>query len=333
MALGGSIAGFLALAAVVGIVVPSLTSHHQAHNLPVTTTTGGPTSTTSPSGTSPSGSGTTSTTRAGTPLSTSPSSSAVSTTTSSGGPVTVATTTPVTSQPATSQPGTTQPATTQPATTEPVTGQPLTSLPATTQVTTLPATTQVAPVTGTGTPITSGGPATTTVPPNGSGGGGQALSNSVVSVNVPSGWSEDGQSTSTSLVLDGPDGVYMDLSTGQVSGSNLTISQVLQAQANNFEQNTNFSNVSVCQQPHSATVPGSPQLSGEQMNVCFTITPQNGASEQYVALEFDALLTATSSQLVVNCEIWVPGALSNAQLNQVVGPVVSTIHWLQVSGG
>jgi hypothetical protein len=154
----------------------------------------------------------------------------------------------------------------------------------------------------------------------------------VASVNLLSGWSEDSATTSNVLVLDGPQSISVGIETQQIATS-LTLSAVFSKVISNFQNNSNDINVSTCQQPQTATLPGSPALNGGVAQVCFTAQTQSG-SLPIVALIFEALvpLSGSSSQQVLASETtFIPQSDGTNAFEQVVVPELQTINWLQMS--
>ena len=170
----------------------------------------------------------------------------------------------------------------------------------------------------------------TTVPAGSS--GGQAVANSVVSVTLISGWSKDSSSTSTSLALVGPDGLSAVFSTQQVSPSD-TLSDIFDKQISNFESDSNFQDVSVCSEPQSGGVPGTPAISGGGAEICFTGSTQSGGAQLWAALVFDGLVpgSAGGNQLLVTELAFTPQSNSEAVVGQELKPVLQSARWLQVS--
>jgi hypothetical protein len=158
------------------------------------------------------------------------------------------------------------------------------------------------------------------------------VSNSVVSVTPISGWSKDSSSTATELDLNGPDGLNASFATSQVPTS-VTLSDVINEEEQGFEGSSSLTNVSVCGQPASAHVPGSPSVAGVGATVCFTATSQGGNDVEYAALIFNGLLKSTSgtNQLLLSEIAVVPQSDSETVLEQELKPVLQSAHWLQVS--
>ena len=144
------------------------------------------------------------------------------------------------------------------------------------------------------------------------------------------GWTKDSSSTGTSLALDGPAGLAAIFSAQPVSSS-VTLSQLFQEQLTTFQQNSNLTNVSVCQQPESGNVPA-PPIAGGGAEVCFTSTPQGGSAQVWVAIIFDGLVKGTSNQLQVTELAFAPQSDGTTVLVQHLKPVLDSARWLRVSG-
>jgi hypothetical protein len=146
---------------------------------------------------------------------------------------------------------------------------------------------------------------------------------------VPSGWSVDTKnSDQTHLVLDGPQGLLIALFTQQ-DPSSATLTQVFQ-QALATAQQT-FPDANVCNQPKSASVPGTPSVNGAFEAICFTVTPQNGSATPYASLVYAGLVQANGFQLQVETDFFLPQSMPNNTFNQLIGPVVPSVQWLQIS--
>ncbi|HYA44161.1 MAG TPA: hypothetical protein VED59_01030 [Acidimicrobiales bacterium] len=179
-------------------------------------------------------------------------------------------------------------------------------------------------------PTSSPTPPTSTAPPTTSGGSaGQTVSNKAVSVTLPGGWTEDTKdSNSTQLVVDGPQGVFVEL-LNQTEPSSQTLAGVFE-QALSTTQQT-FPDAKVCNQQQSGTVPGNPAVSGAFESFCFTITPQNGAATPYVGLVYAGLVQGSGFQLLVEADFIFPQSMDNTTFNQVIGALVHSIQWRQIS--
>lgn len=190
-----------------------------------------------------------------------------------------------------------------------------------TSTTTTPTTTTTSTTTTTTIPVGGGG--------NGGGsGGGESASNSVASVRVPAGWTVDPTSTSTSLFLDGPDGLYLQFWTQQQSGST-TLAAVFQSELANRQQHS--PDARVCEQPQQASVPNGP--SGEAIVICFTLTPENGPAVPYSDLDYAALVPVGDLQLLVEADAFIPGDLSASAATKLIAPLWSSVRWRQLPGG
>ena len=208
----------------------------------------------------------------------------------------------------------------------PTTTPPTTTPPAPT-TSTVPTTPTTAPATPTTTPATTqptSAPTTSSTPPTT--GGGNTASNSVVSVTLPNGWSVDSTSTSTDLFLDGPSNVFAEFFTQQEQAS-ATLTGIFQQEVNNRLQK--YPDTRICKQPTSATVPNGPP--GEEMAVCFTVTPQNGPAVPYVDFDFAGL--AGGDPLLVENDIYAPRTISGQALANEVGPLLQSVRWPQLTGG
>lgn len=224
--------------------------------------------------------------------------------------------------------------TTAPAATTTTTVQVTTTTSSPASTTTAPpatTTTAPAPVT-TSTPATTAPPNTTpatTVPSSAPSG---VAKNSVASATLVSGWTEDSSSTADNLALDGPNGLSADVGVQQAAAGT-TLSDVFSKQLSNFQGDSNFTDVSMCQQPQSATVPGTPAVPGGAAVVCFTVTPQGATAEQYYALIFDGLATLQgSSNLALVTELaFVPTSASQTEISSELKPVLQSVRWLVLS--
>jgi hypothetical protein len=137
-------------------------------------------------------------------------------------------------------------------------------------------------------------------------------------------------STPTNLYLGGPDGLFVDFSTQTVS-STATLTQVFEVDLSNFQQNSEFTDVSVCEQPQSGAVPGTPSEPGAAEVICFTVTPQSGSAVTYAALVSNALVQGSGSQLLVSAVGFAPESTSSSTLQQTLEPELESAQWLQLS--
>ena len=172
------------------------------------------------------------------------------------------------------------------------------------------------------TPTASPNPA-----PGGNGGG--SASNQAASVNLPNGWTEDTKnSDSAHLVLDGPQGLFVQFFTQQEPSSQ-TLTGVLQDALASAQKA--WPDAAVCQSVQSSNVPGNPAVSGAFEAVCFTLTPQNGTSVPYKALAYAGLVQGNGFQLLVEADFFFPQSMSGTTLNQFVDPLVGSLQWRQIS--
>jgi hypothetical protein len=114
-----------------------------------------------------------------------------------------------------------------------------------------------------------------------------------------------------------------------------TLTGLVQAQLQSFEQNSGYINVSQCGQPRSSNVPGKPVVPGAFQAICFTAASQNGAAQPIGALIFDGLVQGNGVQLQVTAIGYGPQQTSSAVLRQVLVPELNSARWLQLtsSGG
>jgi hypothetical protein len=178
------------------------------------------------------------------------------------------------------------------------------------------------------TPVTA--PTPTTAPsPSAGGAGGGSVSNQAASVTLPNGWTEDTKnSDSAHLILDGPQGLFVQFFTQQEPSSQ-TLTGVLQEALATAQKA--WPDASVCQSVQSSNVPGNPAVPGAFEGVCFTLTPQNGASVPYKALAYAGLVQGNSFQLLVEADFFFPQSMSSTTLNQFVDPLVQSLQWRQIS--
>jgi hypothetical protein len=148
---------------------------------------------------------------------------------------------------------------------------------------------------------------------------------------LPSGWTVASSSTSTNLYLGGPDGLFADFTT-QTVGSAVTLTQVFEVDLSNFQQNSEFTNVSECEQPQSGDVPGTPKEPGAAEVICFTITPQGGNAVPYAALVANGLVQGSGSQLLLSVVGFAPQGTSSSTLQQDLAPELASAQWLQLNG-
>ena len=212
--------------------------------------------------------------------------------------------------------GTTTVPTTAPASTVPPSTAPATTVPPSTA----PASTAPAGTAPAATVPAGQGAATGT---------GQTLSNAVVSVVVPAGWSESSNSSNTDLFLLGPSGLDLELFTEQLQAGT-TITDVFQSEL--VQRQKSSPDAQVCENTTSATLPGTPAVNGYYQGVCFTLTPQNGPATPYESATFAGLVPGSSGSLLVQESVYTPRSTTSAMLRRDVVPVLRTVHWRQTSG-
>ncbi|HTW10266.1 MAG TPA: hypothetical protein VME46_22370 [Acidimicrobiales bacterium] len=158
------------------------------------------------------------------------------------------------------------------------------------------------------------------------------MQNQVVSVHLLSGWSKDSSSTSTDLILDGPSSVGLGLETQEIASS-YTLSDVFSTITSNYQSNSSFSNVQVCQQPTKSALPGNPSLPGGYVQICFTAQTQSG-SVSIVAILFEALVPITgdsSHQVLASEDCFIPQSLGSNAFTNIAQPELNTLSWLGMS--
>jgi hypothetical protein len=137
----------------------------------------------------------------------------------------------------------------------------------------------------------------------------------------------DNGTTPTDLELDGPDGTAIFLLNAEESSSQ-TLTAQFNSQFSAIQEK--FTDVSICQPESSATLPGTPSVSGGFAGICFTITSQGAAAVPYEIVIWDGLVSGSGFQELISAQAAYPKSTSSAVINQSLIPVLDSAHWLLV---
>ena len=155
----------------------------------------------------------------------------------------------------------------------------------------------------------------------------ETATNSVVSVAFGLGWNVASSSTSTSLLLLGPDGLSALFFTSTVSGSE-SLSGALQSDL--ADRQKLAPNARVCSAPKSQKLPGSPAVLGDGELICFSLESAKGAAVSYEDLVVVALVKGNGGKLKLETDGTFPGGTSTTTVEDSLIPVVFSAKWEQL---
>jgi hypothetical protein len=152
----------------------------------------------------------------------------------------------------------------------------------------------------------------------------ETAANSQVLVTFGLGWTVANSSTSTTLVMVGPQELSA-LFFATAEKTSVTLAEMLRVDLASRQKVA--PGAKVCSPPKSEKVPGSPVVLGEGELICFSTKSQSGAGNDWLDLDTVGLANVKGGKLRLEVDAVFPASTTSATLENTLIPLVFSAKW------